>query len=74
MVNRLLSICTVHHTTNRFSSGVFNSPIQDLPNQFYLWEFSGMIDSFRSQVTNQESLPLHSQVIASISINIVKED
>ena len=72
---RLFSVCTVHKTTHLFSSDVFNSPIQDLPNHFYLWDssfadnFTQMVDSFISQVTHQEKLPPHSLIISNLSIN-----
>lgn len=72
---KLFSTCTVHKMTHLFSSDVFNSPLENLPPAFYLWEsamteeFSEMTQNMIVSLTNHQTLPPHAHVVAHMSIN-----
>eukprot|EP00956_Cyclotella_meneghiniana_P043801 scaffold288090_cov76-Cyclotella_meneghiniana.AAC.3 len=60
--------------THLFGCDVHNSPLDDLLNQYYLWEseltsqFSDMTNHVLSSITNKNNLPPHSHIIANMSI------
>lgn len=72
-MTRLFSVCTVHKMTHLFDSDVLSSPIEDLPNRYYLWEspmsikFDAMINDFLCSITNKPQLPDHANIISTMS-------
>ena len=71
---RIYSTCTAHKITHLFSSDVYNTAVEELPNNYYLWDspltqdFSQMTENVLTNITNSHTLPLYSQVIANMSI------
>lgn len=72
-MTRLFSVCTVHKMTHLFDSDVLSSPIEDLPNRYYIWEspmsieFDAMINDFLCSITNKPQLPDHTNIISTMS-------
>jgi len=73
-ITRIYSQCAVHKMTHFFGCDAYNSPLDNLPNQYFLWEsdltsqFSNMTNHVLSSITNKNSLPPHSHLITNISI------
>jgi hypothetical protein len=71
---RLYSMCTGNKITHLFSHDVYNTKLEELPEQHWLWnseltdKFSTMIADLLANITNQSSLPIYSQLISNISI------
>jgi len=71
---RLYSMCTANKITHLFSHDVYNTELDDLPDQHWLWnseltdQFSSMTADLLANVTNQTSLPIYSQLISNISV------
>jgi hypothetical protein len=67
-------MCTAQKVTHLFAHDVYNTSIEDLPDQFWLWnsemtdQFSNMTADLLANITNQSSLPVYSQLISNISI------
>jgi hypothetical protein len=74
MTLRLYSICTAHKVTHLFGHAVYNTHLDDLPTNFWLWEspmtskFGNMTSDLIAHVTNLKDLPPHAQIMANISI------
>ena len=74
---RLYSMCTANKITHLFSHDLYNTTMDKLPEQHWLWnsdrrqtdEFSTMTANLLANISNQSSLPIYSQLIANISIN-----
>ena len=70
---RIFSQCTVHKMTQLSGCDFYNLPLDNLPNQYYLWEsdltsqFSEMTNHVLSSITNKTSLPSHSHLIPNMS-------
>jgi hypothetical protein len=85
-VNKLLTIedlqttlclyimCTANKITHLFAHNVYNTALDELPKQHWLWnsnltnKFSTMTADLIANITNQSSLPIYSQLISNISI------
>jgi hypothetical protein len=71
----LFSVCTAHKVTHLFSHAVYNTSLDDLPNNFWLWDspmttqLRTMTSNLMAQITNANTLPPHAQLMAHISIN-----
>ena len=71
---RIFSTCTSHKITHLFSHDVLNTNIDDLPHNHWLWDspmtckFNNMTSDFIANITNQHSLPAHSQLISNLTI------
>jgi hypothetical protein len=71
---RLYSMCTANKITHLFSHDVYNTTLDELPDQHWLWnsdltdKFSTMTADLIANIANQSSLPIYSQLIANISI------
>jgi hypothetical protein len=71
---RLFSMCTAQKITHLFAHDVYNTSMDNLPDQFWLWnsamtdQFSNMTADLLANITNQPSLPVYSQLISNISI------
>ena len=71
---RIFSMCTAHKITHLFGCDVYNTPMEDLPTRFYLWDspltqrFSEMTANLLANITNRNDIPTYSQVISSMSI------
>jgi hypothetical protein len=71
---RIFSMCTAHKVTHLFSHDVLNANLDELPSNFWLWDspmtarFNDMTADFIANITKQQSLPTHSQLISNISI------
>ncbi|KAL7504648.1 hypothetical protein ACHAXN_003960 [Cyclotella atomus] len=69
------SVCTAHKVTHLFSHAVYNTSLDDLPNNFWLWDspmttqLRTMTSNLMAQITNANTLPPHAQLMAHISIN-----
>mgnify|MGYP003326218283 CR=1 FL=1 len=73
---QLFKTCTVHKMTHLFASAVINSDMTQLPSNWHLWDsdmtvaFTSMVNEFLEELADQqESLPMHSELIASMSTN-----
>jgi hypothetical protein len=71
---RLYSMCTATKMTYFFSHDMYNTTLDELPEQHWLWN-SGLIDKFSTMmadlianIAKKSSLPIYSQLIANISI------
>jgi hypothetical protein len=71
---RIYSMCTSNKFTHLFSHDVYNTELDELPEQHWLWnsdltdQFSSMTAALLANITNQTSLPIYSQLISNISI------
>jgi hypothetical protein len=71
---RLYSVCTANKITHLFSHDVYNTTLDELPDQHWFWnsdltdKFSTMAADLIANIANQSSLPIYSQLIANISI------
>jgi hypothetical protein len=67
-------VCTVHKVTHLFSHAVYNTPLEELRNNFWLWDspmttqFGAMTFSLLAHITNANTLPPQAQLMANISI------
>jgi hypothetical protein len=74
-LSRLFSTCTAHKITHLFAHDVYNTKFDELPNNFWLWnsdltdKFSEMTADLLANITNQQDLPVYSQLISNISIS-----
>ena len=72
---RIFSMCTANKVTHLFGCDVYNTPIQNLPSNFYLWDsdltsqFSDMTNDILANTTNTLTLPTYSHIIAHMTIN-----
>ena len=71
---RIFSVCTVHKLTHLFASDLYTNHANGLPNNWFCWdgafngEFTEMINTILEHVTQTSDMPLHSQLIATMSI------
>jgi hypothetical protein len=67
-------MCTANKITHLFLHDVYNTTLDELPDQHWLWnsdltdKFSTMMANLIANIANQSSLPIYSQLIANISI------
>jgi hypothetical protein len=72
---KLFSVCTAHKVTHLSSPAVYNTPLGELPNNYWLWDsamttqFSAMTSNLIAHITNATALPTHAQLMSNISIN-----
>jgi hypothetical protein len=72
---RLYSMHTANKITHLFLHSVYNTTLDELPDQHWLWnsdltdKFSTMTADLIAKTANQSSLPIYSQLIANISIH-----
>jgi hypothetical protein len=64
-----------HKVTHLFSHAVYNTPMNELPNNYWLWDspmttqFGTMTSNLLAHIINATDLPPHTQLMANISIN-----
>jgi hypothetical protein len=67
-------MCTANKITHLFSHDVYNTALDELPEQHWLWnsnltdKFSTMTADLIANITTQSSLPIYSQLISNIPI------
>jgi hypothetical protein len=66
-------MCTTNKITHLFAHDVYNTALDELPKQHWLWnsnltkKFSTMTADLIANITNQSTLPIYSQLISNIS-------
>ena len=71
---RIYSMCTANKITHLFGCDVFNTAVDELPSNYFLWdsdltqEFNSMTEEVIGEITQEPSLPIYSQIIANLSI------
>jgi hypothetical protein len=71
---RLYSMCTANKITHLFAHDVYNTALEELPDQQWLWnsdlidKFSKMTADLLANIANQSNLLIYSQLIANILI------
>jgi hypothetical protein len=72
---KLFSVCTAHKVTHLSSPAVYNTPLGELPNNYWLWDsamttqFSAITSNLIAHITNTTALPTHAQLMSNILIN-----
>jgi hypothetical protein len=71
---RLFSVCMAHKVTHLFGHAVYNTPVESLLTNSWLWDspmttnFGNMTSELIALITNLPDLPPHAQLMANNSI------
>ena len=73
---QLFKTCTIHKMTHLFASDVFAADPTALPAAWHVWtsdmvtSFDAMLNDFLADLTCRDDLPVHAQLIATMSSNL----